>query len=117
MRNEITSFRKGEYESLFNAWERFKELLRQCPYHGIPICIKLETFYNGLVPSLRNMLDASNGGALLSKSYENSYRLIESITANTYQWPITRATANSAQKRPTGVHEATETTTLAAQVD
>lgn len=28
MRNEITSFRQGEDESLFDAWEIFKELLR-----------------------------------------------------------------------------------------
>lgn len=33
MRNEITSFRQGDEESLFEAWERFKELLRQCPQH------------------------------------------------------------------------------------
>jgi len=61
MRNEITSFRQGDDESLFDAWERFKELLRQCPHHGILICIQLETFYNGLIPSSRNMLDASSG--------------------------------------------------------
>ncbi|XP_058725983.1 uncharacterized protein LOC131597295 [Vicia villosa] len=96
MRNEITSFRQGDEESLFEAWERFKELLRQSPHHGIPICIQLETFYNRLVPSSRNMLDASSGGALLSKSYEEGYRLIE--------------------KKASGVHEVTETTALAAQV-
>ncbi|KAH9779814.1 hypothetical protein KPL71_007852 [Citrus sinensis] len=40
-------------ESLYEAWERFKELLRRCPHHGIPYCIQLETFYNGLNPSTR----------------------------------------------------------------
>lgn len=39
MRNEITSFRKTEFESLFEAWERFKELLRKCPHHEIPVII------------------------------------------------------------------------------
>ncbi|XP_058741085.1 uncharacterized protein LOC131613431 [Vicia villosa] len=116
MRNQITSFRQGEEESLFEAWERFKELLRQCPQHGIPICVQLETLYNGLVPFSTNMIDASSEGALLSKSYEEGYQLIESITTNTYQWPVTRANASTAQKRPTGVHEVTETTALAAQV-
>lgn len=75
MRNEITSFGQGEAQSLFDACERFKELLRQCSRHGIPICIQLETFYNGLVPSSRNMLDASSGGDFLSKSYEEGYKL------------------------------------------
>ncbi|XP_058725922.1 uncharacterized protein LOC131597232 [Vicia villosa] len=116
MRNEITSFRQGDDELLFEAWERFKELFRQCPHHGIPICIQLETFYNGLVPSSRKMLDASSGGALLSKSYEEGYRLIESITTNTYQWPTARANVSTTQRRPAGVHEVTETTLLVAQV-
>lgn len=116
MRNEITSFRQGDDESLFDAWERFKELLRQCPHHGIPICIQLETFYNGLIPSSRNMLDASSGGALLSKSYEEGYKLIESITANTYQWPVTRANTGGIQKRPAGVHEVTDNSAMAAQL-
>ena len=39
MRNEITSFRQIDDESLFEAWERFKELLRKCRHHWIPICI------------------------------------------------------------------------------
>ena len=34
-RGEIISFKKKEDESLFNAWERFKQLLRKYPMHGI----------------------------------------------------------------------------------
>ncbi|XP_058753187.1 uncharacterized protein LOC131626388 [Vicia villosa] len=63
-----------------------------------------------------NKLDASSGGAILSKSYEEGYRLIESITTNSYQWPVTRANASATQKRPVEVHEVTETTTLATQL-
>lgn len=63
------------------------------PWH---IYTQLETFYNGLIPYSRNILDASIGGSHLSKSYEEGCSLIESITTNTYQWPANRATANSA---------------------
>ena len=31
--NWITSFAQGEDESLYEAWERFKDLLRLCPHH------------------------------------------------------------------------------------
>ena len=34
-RGEIISFKQKEDESLFTAWERFKQLLRRCPMHGI----------------------------------------------------------------------------------
>ena len=48
MRNEVTAFRQKDAETLFEAWERWKELLRKCPHHGIPVIIQMETFYNGL---------------------------------------------------------------------
>lgn len=85
MKNDTVAFRQGDDESFFYAWERFKELLRQCPRHCILVCIQLETFYNELVPSSRNMLDASSGGDFLSMYYEEGYKLIESSTTNTYQ--------------------------------
>ncbi|KAL9411530.1 hypothetical protein AB3S75_045182 [Citrus x aurantiifolia] len=82
LRNEITSFHQLEDESLCDACERFKELLRRCPHHGIPCCIQLETFYNGLNPSTRLMVDASANGALLSKSYNEAYEILERIAYN-----------------------------------
>ena len=30
-RGEITVFKQGEEESLFNEWEGFKRLLKRCP--------------------------------------------------------------------------------------
>ena len=84
LRNEITSFHQLEDESLYEAWERFKELLRRCPHHGIPCCIQLETFYNGLNPSTRLMMDALANGALLSKSYTEAYEILERIANNNY---------------------------------
>lgn len=69
MRNDITSFRQLDVEYLFEAWERFKELLRKCSHHRIRVCIQMESFYNGLLPPSRLMLEVSSGGTLLRKSY------------------------------------------------
>ncbi|WP_305226227.1 hypothetical protein, partial [Klebsiella pneumoniae] len=35
LRSQITSFRQRGDESLFDAWERYKDLQRQCPHHGM----------------------------------------------------------------------------------
>ena len=35
LRNQITRFAQNQGESLFEAWERHKELLRVCPHHGL----------------------------------------------------------------------------------
>ncbi|MCI39763.1 hypothetical protein A2U01_0060995, partial [Trifolium medium] len=56
-----------------------------------------------------------SGGAILSKSYTEGFALIESIIANTYQWPTVRANLVPA-KKTASIHEVSETTALAAQV-
>ena len=33
MRNDITSIMQMDMETLYEAWEHFKELLRRCPHH------------------------------------------------------------------------------------
>ncbi|XP_062086155.1 uncharacterized protein LOC133792262 [Humulus lupulus] len=90
-RSEIMSFQQMEDESTSDAWERFKELLRKCPHHGIPHCIQMETFYNGLKPASRMVLDASANGAILSKTYNEAFEILERIASNNYQWSNTRA--------------------------
>jgi len=35
LRDQITRFNKKDEESLYDAWERFKEMLRLCPHHGL----------------------------------------------------------------------------------
>ncbi|KAL5568115.1 hypothetical protein UlMin_024690 [Ulmus minor] len=73
----------------------------------------METFYNGLLPPTRLMLDASAGGALLNKSYAEAYDLIESIAANSYQWPTSRINST---KKVAGVHELGDVSALTAQI-
>ncbi|KAJ9166960.1 hypothetical protein P3X46_021649, partial [Hevea brasiliensis] len=34
-------------ESLYEAWERYKDLQRRCPHHGIPKWMLVQHFYNG----------------------------------------------------------------------
>ncbi|KAA3487116.1 Retrotransposon gag protein [Gossypium australe] len=113
IRNKITSFQELDEESLYEAWERFKELLHKCPHHDIPYCVQMETFYIGLNIHTRMMVDASANGALLSKSYNDAYEIIERITSNNYQWPTNRV---ASERRVAGVHEVDTLASLAAQV-
>jgi len=39
LRNQITNFLQKEDETLYEAWERFKDLLRLYPYHGLHRCM------------------------------------------------------------------------------
>ena len=43
-RREIIVFKQGEDESLYNAWERFKRLLKRCLMHGIDLTTHMDIF-------------------------------------------------------------------------
>lgn len=58
---------------------KFKKILRKCPRHGIPHCIQMETFYNGLHANRRMIVDAATNGVVLAKKYNEAYDIIERI--------------------------------------
>ncbi len=67
LRNDITSFVQHDFETLYEAWERYKDLLRKCPHHEIAKWLQVQTFYNGLNGMLKSTIDAAAGGALMAK--------------------------------------------------
>ncbi|XP_017970470.1 PREDICTED: uncharacterized protein LOC108660713 [Theobroma cacao] len=112
LRNDITSFTQFDGESLYEAWERFKKLLRRCPHHGIPNWLQVQTFYNGLVGSIKTTIDAAAGGALMSKNVADAYNLLEEMASNNYQWPSERL----GSRKAVGAYEIDAIGNLAAQV-
>nr|GFC82497.1 reverse transcriptase domain-containing protein [Tanacetum cinerariifolium] len=59
------------------AWERFKDLLRQCPHHGFSELHQLDTFYNALNPNDQDALDSAAGGNFLDKIPRECLSIIE----------------------------------------
>ena len=51
----------------------------------------MHTFYNSLSNSARIIIDASTGGALMKKTIDQAYEILEETTTNTNQWPRDRA--------------------------
>nr|GEU89546.1 hypothetical protein [Tanacetum cinerariifolium] len=78
LRNEITNFLQKSNETFNEAWERFKDLLRQCPHHGFSELHQLDTFYNVLNPNDQDALDSAAGGKFLDKVPRECLSIIES---------------------------------------
>src|SRR5262249_31434778 len=102
-----------ESESLYKAWERYKDLLRRCPHHGLPTWLQVQTFYNGLNHGHKAMIDAAVGGTLNNKTPEAAYELIDEMAPNSYQWKVDR----TATKKQAGVHNVDAVTALVAQIE
>ena len=112
MRSDITIFFQQDMESLYEAWERYKDLLWKCPHHGLPVWMRVQTFYNGLLPNTQAMVDAASGGAINNKTLEEAYDLIKVMASNNYM----KASDRSFPKKSVGVHEVDSFTALLAQL-
>nr|GEY93788.1 reverse transcriptase domain-containing protein [Tanacetum cinerariifolium] len=78
LRNEITNFLQKCNKTFNEAWERFKDLLRQCPHHGFSELHQLDNFYNALNPNDQDALDSAAGGNFLDKIPRECLSIIES---------------------------------------
>lgn len=79
LRNHITTFKQPEGESLFDAWEIYKDKTRLCHHHGLEQWLIIHTFYNSLLYNTRMTIDIATGGALMNKPFEEAYQLIKSL--------------------------------------
>nr|GFC32269.1 reverse transcriptase domain-containing protein [Tanacetum cinerariifolium] len=96
LRNEITNFLQKPNETFNEAWERFKDLLRQCPHHGFSELHQLDTFYIALNLNDQDALDSAAGGNFLYKIPHECLLIIESKSKVRYSRSrITDSRANT----------------------
>ena len=67
---EIIVFKQEEDENLYNAWERYKRLLKRCPMHGIDLTTRMNIFYPTMNYTSRCIIDAIYYGAFKRKRVE-----------------------------------------------
>nr|GEX04642.1 reverse transcriptase domain-containing protein [Tanacetum cinerariifolium] len=96
LRNEITNFLQKPNKTFNEAWERFKDFLRQCPHHGFSKLHQLDTFYNALNLNDQDALDFAEGGNFMDKIPRECLSIIESKSKVRYSRSrITDSRANT----------------------
>ncbi|XP_073039161.1 uncharacterized protein [Primulina eburnea] len=86
IRKDICGIRQLQGETLYEYWERFKQLCASCPQHQIPEQLLVQYFYEGLSLFDRNVIDAASGGALVNKMPQEARALISNMAANAQQF-------------------------------
>lgn len=81
----ITTFAQGSIETLYEAWEWYKLILRKFCNHGFNDLTQSQIFHNSLQPQPKSLLDATPGGSLMSKSEKEAIYIIERIPLNNHQ--------------------------------
>ena len=61
------------------AWERLRDLIRECPHHGVSNHKLMQIFYDGLGPQDKYFLDAASGDTFISKYEDEAVKLIKTV--------------------------------------
>ncbi|XP_042460369.1 uncharacterized protein LOC122043868 [Zingiber officinale] len=119
MRNLIDNFKQIDSESLFEAWDRFKSMQRQCPHHGLEKWLILHIFYNGINYHTKISLDSAAGGALMNKSLDEAEEIIENVALNHHQWASKRSSGacSGNQMKALGKFEVDAFSLMSAKLD
>ncbi|GJV17315.1 hypothetical protein Tco_0222913 [Tanacetum coccineum] len=99
--DEINNFQQEPDESLFRAWERFKELLMKCPQHYLTDMQEVILFYNGLDVPTRQILDSK--GAIPSKTAADAKIAIQEMAEYSQKWHNGTSSRTRGTKTPDGL--------------
>ena len=73
LRGDLTTFTQLESESIYEAWERYKGLIRKVSHYRLPACLEIQFFYNGLNPNTKMIIDVTVGGESMDKEHDEAY--------------------------------------------
>ncbi|KAI3740492.1 hypothetical protein L2E82_30941 [Cichorium intybus] len=96
MKAKIQNFQQMDDETLYDAWDRYKEMLQNCPQHDLNPHQVVQTFYNGINVTTRQMVDSQ--GPIPKKTPADGYALIEELAQHSHQWHSSRD--SSLRKKP-----------------
>ncbi|XP_022889241.1 uncharacterized protein LOC111404706 [Olea europaea var. sylvestris] len=113
LKHDISIFRQGESENFDEAWNKFKNILRKCPRHGISKGLHVQYFYAGLLPAFKSMVDSSSKGSLSTKIIDEALKLFETMATTSAMWTSELAV----QKKTPGVYEVHVYSTSSAKID
>ncbi|GJS25567.1 hypothetical protein Tco_0454199 [Tanacetum coccineum] len=81
---EIHNFMKDGDETLYQAWERYNDLLYKCPTYDLNSHQKVKIFYKGLDTMNHQLLDSH--GPIPNKTPAQALVLIQTMTNHLQKW-------------------------------
>ncbi|XP_070055457.1 uncharacterized protein [Nicotiana tomentosiformis] len=86
LRSQILGFQQRNGETLQQAWERYKRLLRDFPHHCQTDEVLGHTFVDGLDEASKMNLDSACGGSCMARPYSEIQILLNNFIANDNNW-------------------------------
>ncbi|XP_019256482.1 PREDICTED: uncharacterized protein LOC109234897 [Nicotiana attenuata] len=116
LRSYILGFQQRDGETLRQAWERYKKLLRDCPHHCQTDEVLGHIFVDGLDEASKMNLDSACGGSCMARPYREIQILLNSFTANDNNWQGDGKPRRALKQNTAGVIELDDLPALRADI-
>ena len=117
LKRQISTFSQKDSETLYQAWERFKDLLNSCPHHGYENWRLVSYFYDGLTSRERQFVEMMCNGDFLSKDPDDAIEYLNELAEKAHTWTGPSATDSTNRTKPSGVYQLREEDNLKAQLN
>ena len=117
LKRQISTFSQKDNETLYQVWERFKDLLNQCPHHGYESWRLVSYFYEGLTIRERQFVEMMCNGEFLKKDPDEAIEYLNDLAEKAHTWTGPSATDSTNRSRPIGIYQLREEDSLKAQIE
>ena len=86
LKRQIYTYSSYDNEKFYQCWERFIETINACPHHGFDTWMLVNHFYNGMSPSMKQLLETMCGGDFLSKHPDEAMEFFNYVAETSKGW-------------------------------
>ena len=86
LKRQIYTFAAHDDERFYQCWERFMETISACPHHGFDTWMLVNHFYDGMSPSMKQLLETMCGGDFLSKNPDEAMDFLNYVAETSKAW-------------------------------
>ena len=86
LKRKIYTFAAHDSERFYQCWERYLETISACPHHGFDTWMLVNHFYDGMSPSMKQLLEIMCGGDFLSKNPDEAMDFLNYVAETSKGW-------------------------------
>ncbi|KAL5547811.1 hypothetical protein UlMin_003042 [Ulmus minor] len=117
LRRQISNFGQKESETLYQVWERYKDLLNSCPHHGYESWRVVSYFYDGLQNRERQFIETMCNGEFLHKDPDEAMDFLDDLSEKSHTWTGPNAIESTKKNQTAGIYQLREEDSLKAHLE
>ena len=86
LKRKIYTFAAHDRERFYQCWERYLETISACPHHGFDTWMLVNHFYDGMSPSMKQLLETMCGRDFLSKNPDEAMDFLNYVFETSKGW-------------------------------